>query len=128
MINSGREYQICTNCVMDTTDSKIVFDEKGVCDYCNSFYKDILPNWQPNEKSEKDLMVMAERIRKKGKGKQYDCILGISGGTDSSYLAYIVKEKMGLRPLIFLVDTGWNLNVAVENIEKIVRSLKLDMY
>ncbi len=128
MMNSHREYQVCTNCVMDTTDSKIVFDKKGVCDYCNSYYKDMLPSWHPDEKSEKELMTIAEEIRKKGKDKEYDCMIGMSGGTDSSYLAYIVKEKMGLRPLVFLVDTGWNLNVAVENIEKIVKALKLDMY
>jgi N-acetyl sugar amidotransferase len=127
-MSEKREYQICTNCVMDTTDSKIVFDEKGMCDYCNTYYKDIAPNWHPDDQSEKELMQIADKIRKDGKGKEYDCILGMSGGTDSSYLAYIVKEKMGLRPLIYTVDTGWNLNVAVENIEKIVKALNLDMF
>lgn len=112
---------------MDTTDSKIVFDEKGVCDFCNSYEKDMAPNWHPDADSEKELMIMAEKIKKDGKGKDYDCIMGMSGGTDSSYLAYILKEKMGLRPLIYTVDTGWNLNVAIENIEKIVKALKLDM-
>lgn len=124
----NREYQICSNCVMDTTDSKIVFDEKGVCDYCNSYYNEILPNWKPDVTNEKELEKIASKIREEGKGKDYDCILGLSGGTDSSYLAYIVKEKMGLRPLIYTVDTSWNLNVAVENIEKLVKALDLDMY
>ncbi|MCA1031314.1 N-acetyl sugar amidotransferase [Bacillus timonensis] len=123
-----RDYQICTNCVMDTTDSKIVFDEKGVCDYCNSYYNELLPNWQPNMNNEVELERVAKQIREEGKGKEYDCILGLSGGTDSSYLAYIAKEKMGLRPLIYTVDTGWNLNVAVENIERLVKALDLDMY
>lgn len=127
-MNGEREYQICTNCVMDTTDSKIVFDEKGMCDYCNSYYKDILPHWQPGISNEDELAKIAAQIREAGKGKDYDCIIGLSGGTDSSYLAYIAKEKMGLRPLIYTVDTGWNLNVAVENIEKIVKALDLDMY
>lgn len=127
-MNTIREYQICTNCVMDTTDSKITFDENGVCDFCNSYYKVILPHWHPDENSENELIKVAEKIKKSGKGKKYDCILGMSGGTDSSYLAYIVKEKMGLNPLIFTVDTGWNLNVAVENIEKIVKKLDLDMH
>jgi len=113
---------------MDTTDSKIVFDEKGVCDYCNSYYNDVLPNWEPNKNDEEGLERIAAKIREQGKGKDYDCILGLSGGTDSSYLAYIAKEKMGLRPLIYTVDTGWNLNVAVENIERIVKKLDLDMY
>lgn len=123
-----REYKMCNNCVMDTTDSKIVFDKKGVCDYCNSYYNDILPNWQPNQNREETLEKIALQIREAGKGKDYDCIIGLSGGTDSSYLTYIAKEKMGLRPLIYTVDTGWNLNVAVENIEKIVKTLGLDMY
>lgn len=128
MMSSDRTYQVCTNCVMDTTDSKIIFDEKGVCDYCNSYYNDILPNWQPNENNESELEKIASQIREAGKGKDYDCILGLSGGTDSSYLAYIAKEKMGLRPLIYTVDTGWNLNVAVENIERLVKALGLDLY
>ena len=72
--------------------------------------------------------LLAAQIRKAGKGRDYDCILGLSGGADSSYLAYIAKEVMHLRPLAFVVDTGWNLNVAVENIEKIVKGLDLDMY
>ena len=127
-MNNNREYKICTNCVMDTTDSKIVFDEHGVCDYCNSYKNEILPNWNPNESNEIELKKIAEQIRKEGQGKEYDCILGLSGGTDSSYLAYIAKEKMGLRPLIYTVDTGWNLNVAVENIERLVKALDLDMY
>lgn len=127
-MSSNREYQICSNCVMDTTDSKIVFDENGVCDYCISFKNDILPNWQPKQNKLEELEKVSAQIREAGKGKKYDCIIGLSGGTDSSYLTYFAKEKMGLRPLIYTVDTGWNLNVAVENIEKLVRALNLDMY
>lgn len=123
-----RPYQRCTRCVMDTTDSKIVFDEEGVCDHCRNFDKNIKPYWNANENRIEELQNLAEQIRKAGKGKDYDCILGLSGGADSSYLAYIAKEIMHLRPLIFVVDTGWNLNVAVENIEKIVKGLDLDMY
>ncbi|WP_353106630.1 N-acetyl sugar amidotransferase [Acetoanaerobium noterae] len=125
---SNKEYKVCTNCVMDTTDSKIVFDENGVCDYCNSYYNDILPNWNPDNNKENELMEIAKKIKREGSNKPYDCIIGMSGGMDSSYLTYIAKEKMGLRPLIYTVDTGWNLNVAVENIEKIVKKLDLDMY
>ncbi|MBU1019723.1 MAG: N-acetyl sugar amidotransferase [Firmicutes bacterium] len=127
-MNNNREYQVCSNCIMDTTDSKIVFDEKGVCDYCNSYITDILPNWQPNNDDYSELEKIASTIREAGKGKKYDCIIGLSGGTDSSYLAYIAKEKMGLRPLMYTVDTGWNLNVAVENIERLVKALDLDLY
>ncbi len=127
-MENSRPYQICSNCIMDTTDSKITFDENGICDYCNSFKKDILPEWKPGVENLEELNILAKKIREAGKGKKYDCILGLSGGVDSSYLAYIAKEKMGLRPLIYTVDTGWNLNVAVENIEKLVRKLDLDMY
>lgn len=123
-----REYQRCTRCVMDTTDSKITFDANGVCDHCRNFDKNIAPYWKPQENRFDELEQMAQKIRNKGKSKKYDCILGLSGGADSSYLAYIAKEIMNLRPLVVVVDTGWNLNVAVENIERIVKGLNLDMY
>lgn len=113
---------------MDTTDSKISFDEDGVCDHCRNFDKNIAPFWKPNENRYEELEELAKKIREAGKNSEYDCILGLSGGADSSYLAYIAKEVMHLRPLAYVVDTGWNLNVAVENIEKIVKGLNLDMY
>lgn len=128
MEKKERAYQRCTQCVMDTTDSKITFDEHGVCDHCRNFEKNIKPYWKPQENRFDELEKIAARIRKSGRGRDYDCIIGLSGGADSSYLAYIAKEVMHLRPLIFVVDTGWNLNVAVENIEKIVKGLDLDMY
>ncbi len=113
---------------MDTTDSKITFDAQGVCDHCRNFDKNIAPFWKPDENRLEELEEIAGRIRKARKNSDYDCILGLSGGADSSYLAYIAKEVMHLRPLAFVVDTGWNLNVAVENIEKIVKGLDLDLY
>lgn len=122
-----RPYQVCSNCVMDTTDSKIVFDEKGQCDHCNNFYQNIKPNWHTDERGQKRLEEMVKRIKKDGKNKEYDCIIGISGGVDSSYLLYYAKEVLGLRPLAFSVDTGWTLNVAVENIEKLVKELNLEL-
>ncbi len=123
-----RKYQRCTRCVMDTSDTMISFDENGVCDHCKNFEKRIKPNLKPQENKLEELEAISKGIRKAGKGKEYDCILGLSGGVDSSYLAYVAKEIMHLRPLIYVVDTGWNLNVAVENIEKIVKGLNLDMY
>lgn len=123
-----RPYQRCTRCVMDTTDSKITFDENGVCDHCRNFDTRIKPFWKPQENRFDELEELAKKIRKAGEGHDYDCILGLSGGADSCYLAYIAKEVMHLRPLIIVVDTGWNLNVAVENIERIVKGLDLDMY
>jgi N-acetyl sugar amidotransferase len=123
-----RPYQICTNCVMDTTDSKISFDEKGVCDHCNSFFHHTLPNWHTDERGASELSALVERIKHDGKGKDFDCIIGMSGGIDSSYLTYLAKEKFGLRPLLFHVDAGWNSEVAVNNIEKLVDGLGIDLY
>lgn len=122
------KYQICTNCVMDTSDSKITFDEKGICDHCNTFYKDIKPKWHTDEKGWKEITSIADKIKDEGKNKDFDCIIGMSGGIDSSYLLYLAKEKLGLRPLVFHVDAGWNSQQAVHNIEAIVDNLDLDLY
>lgn len=121
-------YKICSNCVMDTTDTKIVFDEKGVCDHCHSFYDHTLPNWHVDDRGRAMLEVQLNRIRKNGQGKDFDCIIGMSGGIDSSYLTYVAKEEFGLRPLVFHVDGGWNSDIAVNNIERLVDGLKLDLY
>lgn len=123
-----KTYQICTNCAMDTTDSMIKFDENGVCDHCNVFYRDILPNWHTDERGRQALQKIVEKVKKEGKGKDFDCIMGVSGGIDSSYLTYIAREKLGLRPLVFHVDAGWNSQIAVNNIEKLVDNLGLDLY
>ena len=122
------DYRICTNCIMDTSDPHITFNEKGRCDYCQNFYQNILPDWHPDEKGFKELMQIADKIKAAGKGKDFDCIVGLSGGPDSSYTAYVVKEIMGLRPLLFHVDAGWNTQQAVGNIEKLVDGLGLDLY
>jgi N-acetyl sugar amidotransferase len=121
-------YQICTNCIMDTSDPSINFDAQGVCDYCNNFRTEIKPNWHTDARGEAELAALSERIRAQGRGKDFDCIIGVSGGLDSSYAAYIAKEKMGLRPLIFHVDAGWNTDQAVGNIEKLVDGLGLELY
>ena len=124
----SRPYQICSHCIMDTSDSNITFDARGWCDYCNNYHDNILPHWHTDERGERDIMQQAERVRRDGRGRDHDCILGISGGVDSSYLAYLAKEKLGLRPLIFHVDAGWNSQQAVHNIEKVVEGLKLDLH
>ena len=124
----NREHQICANCVMDTTDSKITFDEKGVCDHCNTYYKDILPNWHTDERGDKALNEIVKILKKEGEDKDFDCLMGMSGGIDSSYLLYVMKEKYGLRPLVFHVDAGWNTQIAVNNIERLVDGLGLDLY
>lgn len=123
-----RPYQQCTRCMMDTSDPNITFNEEGLCSYCQNYDKNIKPYWKPNENRFDELERIASQIREAGKGHDYDCILGLSGGADSSYLAYIAKEIMHLRPLALVIDTGWNLNVAVENIERIVKGLDIDMW
>ncbi len=121
-------YQICTKTIVDTTDPSIVFDEQGISDYYHNFHQNILPNWHTDERGHTELMQIAENIKKAGKGKDFDCIMGLSGGLDSSYAAYIAKEVMGLRPLIFHVDAGWNTQQAVGNIEKLINGLGLDLF
>lgn len=123
-----RPYEICVNCIMDTSDSNIVFDGQGWCDYCNNFYHNILPNWHPDERGERELAPQIEKIKRHGKGRDHDCLIGLSGGVDSSYLVYLAKEKFGLRPLLFHVDAGWNSQEAVHNIEKLVDGLALELY
>ncbi|MCI3936822.1 N-acetyl sugar amidotransferase [Chryseobacterium aahli] len=113
---------------MDTTDPNIVFNDKGESDYYTNYIKNIKPNWHTNDKGYKELMRIAGNIRKNSKNKDFDCIIGLSGGLDSSYAVYVAKEIMGLRPLVFHVDTGWNTNQAVSNIEKIIDGLQLDLF
>lgn len=122
------QHRICTNCVMDTTDTAISFDDNGVCDHCRRFYAEILPDWHPDERGSRELERIVDKIKKQGRGRDFDCIVGMSGGIDSSYLTYIAKEKLGLRPLVFHVDAGWNSQIAVNNIEKLIEKLELDLY
>ncbi|MBD0702815.1 MULTISPECIES: N-acetyl sugar amidotransferase [Pseudomonas] len=124
----SKEYKICSCCIMDTSDPNISFDELGRCDYCRNFETVIAPNWHVDQRGEAELMKMAEKIKEDGKGREFDCIIGLSGGLDSSYVSYVAKEKMGLRPLLFHVDAGWNTDQAVGNIEKLVDGLGLDLY
>ena len=122
------EYKICNHCIMDVSDPNILFDERGWCDYCNNFEKNVSPTWRTDSLGERSLDQLADAIRVTGVGKDFDCIIGLSGGLDSSYAAYTAKEKMGLRPLLFHVDAGWNTDQAVGNIEKLVDGLGLDLF
>jgi len=121
-------YRICTTCVMDTSDARITFDSQGVCDHCVTFKEKVLPNWHTDERGGARLAELAAAIRAAGTGRDFDCIIGMSGGVDSSYLTYLAKSVLGLRPLVFHVDAGWNSQVAVTNIERIVDKLGLDLY
>lgn len=121
------DYQICTRCIMDTSDPGITFDEHGVCSHCQRFDENVKElGYQPG-KSEEDLKKILAEMKKAGKGKEYDCILGISGGVDSSYLAYLTSQ-MDLRVLAVHVDAGWNSDIAVSNIQKMCEKLKIDLH
>ena len=123
-----RDTRVCNNCVMDTSDSKIVFDKNEVCDHCNDFYKNILPNWHTDDRGKVELESIIAQIKETGNGKEFDCLLGISGGADSSYMLHKAVVDFGLRPLVFHVDGGWNSELAVHNIQVMIDKLDLDLY
>lgn len=124
---NNRSYKICSKTIMDTSDPDIHFDENGVSNHW----------FRHHDKEKKLLLPPAERqialdqlvtkMRRHGKGKKYDCIIGVSGGVDSTYVAYLVK-KLGLRPLAVHLDNGWNSELAVHNIEKVLNKLEIDLY
>jgi N-acetyl sugar amidotransferase len=113
---------------MDTSDAAITFDADGVCDHCNSFKRDVLPNWHTDERGRQKLARIVEAIKASGKGRDFDCILGLSGGLDSSFMLHLIVTEFGLRPLAFHVDGGWNTDIAVNNIQMLVEKLGLDLY
>lgn len=123
-----RPYQQCTRCVMDTSDSNIIFDSNGVCDHCLDFDHNVKPNWHTDKKGHSELVKIIEKIKKDGVGRDFDCIIGMSGGADSSYLLHVAVKEYGLRPLVFHVDGGWNSQIAVNNINVMIDKLGLDLY
>jgi N-acetyl sugar amidotransferase len=118
----------CNFCVMDTSDPDIIFDQKGQCNHCKSYLENIhkLPTFQHNNKNLLEELV--QKIKSKGKGKKYDCVIGLSGGVDSTYVAYVVTKILGLRPLAVHMDNGWNSELSVKNVENIVKKLGIDLY
>lgn len=110
---------MCSRCVMDTTDPEIIFDATGVCNHCHEFDKITSKRWFPNKEGQVKLESLVKQLKEEGKSREYDCILGLSGGLDSSYLALIMKDY-GLRPLVVHVDAGWNSEQAVKNIQTVV--------
>ncbi len=120
--------QICTKTVMDTTDPNIKFNKSGESHYYTNFIKNIIPIWKNDNSKFYQLEKIADKIKKDSKKNEFDCIIGISGGVDSSYLVYLAKEILGLRPLVYHVDAGWNSQLAVSNIEKIIDKLNLDLH
>jgi N-acetyl sugar amidotransferase len=124
----NNKHKICTKTVMDTTDPNIIFDENGISDYYFNYINKILPSWKKGYNGNLILDKISNKIKKRSKNKKFDCIIGLSGGLDSSYALYVAKEIMGLRPLVFHVDAGWNTDQAVSNIERLITGLDLDLY
>ena len=127
-LTRNMKYQICTKTVMDTSDSRIAFDSNGVCDHALDFYKNVMPNWHTGEVGKNKLASIVNKIKVDGKNRDFDCILGLSGGVDSSYMLHLAVKEFGLRPLVFHVDGGWNSELAVHNIQVMVDRLNLDLY
>lgn len=126
---STRPYQICVRCVMDTSDPDITFNDSGLCSHCQRYdrmVRDSVARAQRGER-ETELASIVETMKAAGKGREYDCIMGLSGGVDSSYVAYTAK-RLGLRPLAVHFDSGWNSELAVNNIENIVKKLDIDLH
>ena len=123
----ARKYQICTRCIMDTTDPEIQFDENTVCSHCKKYDEMAKKKLHYDEADQQKLKQMIEKIKQAGRNKRYDCIIGVSGGVDSSFMAYKVKE-LGLRPLAVHLDNGWNSELAVNNIENQLKKLDIDLY
>ena len=121
-------YQICTVCVMDSSNPQILFDEKGQCNCCIDALSRRPHEWWPDADGRHHLDVLMERLRERGKGKRYEAMIGLSGGVDSAYLAHFISREYGLRLLAVHVDGGWNTEAAVRNIEVLVRRLDLDLY
>lgn len=121
-------YQICSNCVMDTSDPEIVFNSKGICDHCQGFYKDVLPYWHPDQTSRTEFQKLVDKIKSKARNKPFDSILGLSGGPDSSWLLHLVVTEFGMRPLVYHVDGGWDTSDAAYNVEVMIDKLGLDLH
>jgi len=122
-----RPYQTCRRCVMDTTDPEIEFDTQGVCNHCHTYDELIATKTLTGESGQKRLSEIVTQINRAGAKKPYDCVIGVSGGVDSSYAAYKASE-LGLRPLAVHVDNGWNSELATKNVELLVEHLKMDLH
>lgn len=118
---------ICSNCIMDFTDPDIKFDDQGVCNHCHRYEVVARTRLIPIAERESKLQDLVDEIKSIGAGKEYDCVIGVSGGVDSTYVAYLVKN-LGLRPLAIHLDNGWNSELAVSNIEKTLETLGIDLY
>lgn len=120
-----KNYQVCNRCVMDTSDPEIIFDNNGFCNHCNNFINETSKKIYLGKETDLKLEKIVREIKRKGKKNKYDCLIGVSGGVDSSYVAYMT-HKLGLRTLAVHLDNGWNSEEAVLNIKNLCNKLKID--
>lgn len=126
-LTQTRAYQQCSRCILDTKDDpQMEFDANGVCHYCHN-YEEIAASYPQGADAEQEIQRLVAQIKADGKNSDYDCVLGVSGGVDSTYLAFLSKEY-GLRVLLVHFDNGWNSELAVKNIENIVEKTGYDLY
>ncbi len=118
-------YKQCSRCVMDTSDVDIRFDEHGICNHCTNYFDRIASRVYQGEKSDAELLMLTRKIKASGKNKKYDCVIGVSGGIDSSYVAYKAKQ-LGLRAILVHLDNGWNSEISVKNIKNLANILGFD--
>src|SRR5688572_15217471 len=118
--------RICTRCVMDTSDPDIVFDADGVCHHCHAYDAQIRARVRSGPEGKRELDALVEKIKRDGQGKEHDCVIGVSGGVDSTYVAYAVK-KLGLRPLAVHLDNAWDSELAVKNIQSVLEKLDVPL-
>lgn len=128
MPNINNNYRVCSRCVMDSSDTSLNFDEHGVCDRCREFEQRIEKWWNYGKDHEEELAAILRQVKSVGEGKEYDCLIGLSGGLDSCYLLHLAVKEWGLRPFVFHVDAGWNLPVAENNIRKICEKLGVELH
>ena len=120
--------KVCSNCVMDSSDPALEFNHEGVCANCLNFFSNVKPNWPARLNGREKLQKIVNKIKSDQANKDFDCLLGMSGGLDSSYMLHELVVNFGLRPLVYHIDGGWNSEEAVHNIQVIVKKLGLDLY
>ena len=123
----NKNYRICSKTVMDTSDPYIKFDQDGISNHYWDFINNVRSNWHSEKSNNNNIEIIIKKLKDEGKGKDFDCVIGLSGGLDSSYLLHTVVRDYGLRPLVLHVDGGWNSETAVHNINKLIDNLKLDL-
>lgn len=128
VVIQNKDYKICARCVMDSTAGFLILDEKGHCNYCNALMETLQKATKQEGRNDQAIEQMVNEIKVAAKGKKYDCVIGVSGGVDSTYLAYITVKEFGLNPIVVHLDNGWNSKLSVKNIHNIITKLDIDLY